>query len=150
MALRERRGASNRRPSGPENRPRLRLKRKAAMTGYVDGAWWPRDDDLTTELPDLLAVLSVRLGAVARVTYNLAEWAEAPRKVPIGGRIIRLVAVDTACVALFGRRSHHHHVAVVAECDRPAELIAGVGVGGFDIRLLRPSRAHAREHVDRA
>ena len=90
MALRERRGASNRRPSGPENRPRLRLKRKAAMTGYVDGAWWPRDDDLTTELPDLLAVLSVRLGAVARVTYNLAEWAEAPRKVPIGGRIIRL------------------------------------------------------------
>ena len=90
MALRERRGASNRRPSGPENGPRLRLKRKAAMTGYVDGAWWPRDDDLTTELPDLLAVLSVRLGAVARVTYNLAEWAEAPRKVPIGGRIIRL------------------------------------------------------------
>jgi len=90
MALRERRGASNRRPSGPENRPRLRLKRKAAMTGYVDGAWWPRDDDLTTELPDLLAVLSVRLGAVARVTYNLGEWADAPRKASIGGQIVRL------------------------------------------------------------
>ena len=90
MALRERRGASNRRPSGPENRPRLRLKRKAAMTGYVDGAWWPRSDNLTTELPDLLSELSVRVGAAARVTYNLAEWAEAPRKVPIGGRIIRL------------------------------------------------------------
>jgi hypothetical protein len=60
------------------------------MTGYVDGAWWPRSDDLTTELPDLLAVLSVRLGAAARVTYNLAEWAKAPRRVPMGGRIIRL------------------------------------------------------------
>ena len=60
------------------------------MTGYVDGAWWPRDDDLTTELPDLLAVLSVRLGAVARVTYNLAEWAKAPRKASIGGQIVRL------------------------------------------------------------
>jgi hypothetical protein len=90
MALRGRRGASNRRLSGPENRPRLRLKRKAPMTGYVDGAWWPRSDDLTTELPDLLSELSVRLGAAARVTYNLDEWAKAPRKVPIGGRIIRL------------------------------------------------------------
>lgn len=24
----------------------LRLKRKAPTTGYVDGAWWPRSDDL--------------------------------------------------------------------------------------------------------
>jgi hypothetical protein len=90
MALRESRAISSRRQSGPEHTPRLRLKRKAPMTGYVDGAWWPRSDELPTELPDLLAVLSERLGAVARVTYNLAEWAKAPRRVPIGGRIIRL------------------------------------------------------------
>ena len=32
-------------------------------------------DDLAKELPDLLAVLSVRLGAIDRVLYNLAEWA---------------------------------------------------------------------------
>ena len=48
-----------------------------------------RSDDLTTELPDLLAVLSSRLGAVARVTYNLSEWATV-RKVSIGGRIVGL------------------------------------------------------------
>ena len=90
MALRENGAASGRRQSGPEHTPRLRLKRKAPITGYVDGAWWPRSDDLPTELPDLLAVLSVRLGAVARVTYNLAEWAKAPRKASIGGQIVRL------------------------------------------------------------
>jgi Family of unknown function (DUF5994) len=90
MGPRQDRTDVGRHPTPPEHTPRLRLKPKAPHTGYVDGAWWPRDDDLTTELPDLLAVLSVRLGAVARVTYNLAEWAEAPRKVPIGGRIIRL------------------------------------------------------------
>ncbi len=39
--------------------PRLRLKPKAPQSGYVDGAWWPYSDDLTAELPDLLAVLSV-------------------------------------------------------------------------------------------
>ena len=66
------------------------MKRKAPTTGYVDGAWWPHSDDLQTELPDLLAVLSVRLGAVARLTYNLAEWVKAPPKVAIGGRMVRL------------------------------------------------------------
>jgi hypothetical protein len=70
--------------------PRLRLKRTTPINGHVDGAWWPRSDDLPTELPDLLAVLSEHLGAIARVTYNLTEWAKAPRRVPIGGRIVRL------------------------------------------------------------
>jgi Family of unknown function (DUF5994) len=90
MALLENGAVAGRRHSGPDHTPRLRLKRKAPTTGYVDGAWWPHSDDLPKELPDLLAVLSVRLGDVARVTYNLDEWAPAPRKVPIGGRIVRL------------------------------------------------------------
>lgn len=74
----------------PERTPRLRLKPKAPITGYVDGAWWPRSDHLPTELPDLLAVLSVRLGPIDRVIYNLAEWATAPRKLPTDGRVVRL------------------------------------------------------------
>jgi hypothetical protein len=74
----------------PENTPRLRLKPKAPTTGYVDGAWWPHSDDLPVELPDLLAVLSVRLGPIDRVIYNLSEWANAPAKLPIGGRVVRL------------------------------------------------------------
>src|SRR5689334_19521899 len=90
MELLESRPISTRRGAGPENTPRLRLKRKAPVSGYVDGAWWPRDDDLPAELPDLLAVLSVRLGSVTRVAYNLDEWATAPRKIPIGGRMVRL------------------------------------------------------------
>ena len=74
----------------PENTPRLRLKPKAPTTGYVDGAWWPHSDDLLIELPDLLAVLSVRLGRIDRVIYNLTEWASAPAKLPIDGRVVRL------------------------------------------------------------
>lgn len=74
----------------PENTPRLRLKPKAPTTGYVDGAWWPHSADLPIELPDLLAVLSVRLGLIDRVIYNLTEWAHAPAKLPSGGRIVRL------------------------------------------------------------
>ncbi|MCX6479680.1 MAG: DUF5994 family protein [Mycobacterium sp.] len=74
----------------PEQTPRLRLKPKAPATGLVDGAWWPRSTDLAVELPDLLAVLSVRLGEINDVSYRLEEWAPAPRKVSIGGHVVRL------------------------------------------------------------
>jgi hypothetical protein len=76
--------------NSPEHTPRLRLKPKAPHSGYVDGAWWPRSDDLVAELPDLLAVLSVRLGRIDRVMYNLSEWAKAPAKLATGGRRVRL------------------------------------------------------------
>jgi Family of unknown function (DUF5994) len=76
--------------SPPEHTPRLRLKPKAPQSGYVDGAWWPRSDDLATELPDLLAVLSVRLGPIDRVIFNSNEWATPSAKFATGGRRVRL------------------------------------------------------------
>ena len=76
---------------GPSRTPRLRLKPKAPLhTGYVDGAWWPWSDDLTLEIPDLLAVLSVRLGVIDCVIYNPNDWSAAPRKFATGGRRVRL------------------------------------------------------------
>lgn len=74
----------------PARTPRLRLKSKAPHSGYVDGAWWPHSDDLAVELPDLLAVLSVRLGRIDRVSYHLGAWVNAPRKLATGGRAVRL------------------------------------------------------------
>jgi hypothetical protein len=69
---------------------RLRLRPKALTTGYVDGAWWPRTRDLAAELPALLAVLAVRLGEIARVSYNLTEWETAPRQIAADGIRVRL------------------------------------------------------------
>ncbi len=76
--------------SSPVRTPRLRLKSKAPKSGYVDGAWWPRTDDLTAELPDLFAVLSVRLGRIDRVLFNLEEWARPPAKVTLDGWTVHL------------------------------------------------------------
>ena len=90
MALQESTAVSGDRHAGPKETPRLWLKRKAPISGYVDGAWWPHSDDLPTELPDLLSVLSVRLGVVARVMYNVDEWSIAPRQLVIGGHKVRL------------------------------------------------------------
>ncbi|MEO3761018.1 DUF5994 family protein [Mycobacterium sp. B14F4] len=90
MAPQESRAGSGQRHEGPDNTPRLRLKRKAPTSGFVDGAWWPHSGDLVKELPDLLTVLSVRLGGVTRVAYRLEEWAAAPRKFSVDGRVVRL------------------------------------------------------------
>jgi hypothetical protein len=38
----------------------------------------------------LLAVLAVRLGPVERVSYNLAEWDPAARKIHLDGHLVRL------------------------------------------------------------
>jgi hypothetical protein len=90
MTQQESRPTAGRHPTPPDYTPRLRLKPKAERTGYVDGAWWPWSDDLLKELPDLLAVLSVRLGPIERVLYNLGEWSTAPRKATVGERMVRL------------------------------------------------------------
>ena len=35
-------------------------------------------------------MLSVRLGVIGRVMYNLGEWAKVPRRLATGGRTVRL------------------------------------------------------------
>ena len=90
MTLKNDRMDAGHRHTPPVHTPRLKLKPKAPQSGYVDGAWWPRSADLTAELPDLLSVLSVRLGPIGRVIYNVNEWETPPAKFPTGGRTVRL------------------------------------------------------------
>ena len=102
----------------PEHTPRLRLKPKgfpaASPTGFVDGAWWPASNDLLTELPDLLAVLSVRPGPISHVTYQRDEWDKAPVKTVMGERVVRLAGY---------RR-------------QPRNTIEVLGMGGTSVVLL--------------
>ena len=111
----------------PQHTPRLRLKPKGTPTGRVDGAWWPHSDDLEAEVPDLLAVLSVRLGPISYVLYKMTEWVKAGRTMPIGGRFVRLGGYQR----------------------QPSNTIEIRGLGGRKVVLLvvpaatDPDRAHA-------
>ena len=60
---------------------RLRLKPAHRSCGFVQGAWWPRTDQLFTELPPLLAALAPRVGSVTTsintmsvIGQGLAHW----------------------------------------------------------------------------
>lgn len=109
----------------PQETPRLRLKPKAPSTGLVDGAWWPESTDLAAEIPDLLAVLSVRLGAISDVLYRLTEWVKAPNKMIVGDRSVRLAGYSR----------------------QPAHTIEVVGISGRRMILLVVPPATAPEHA---
>ena len=122
MTLQRGRNAAGRQPAPPEHTPRLRLKPKAPTSGYVDGAWWPHSNDLQAELADLLAVLSVRLGPIERVVYNLGEWAKAPKKVPGDGRVLRLAGYNRQpanTIEVIGRNRNKIVLLVVAADTDP-------------------------------
>ena len=76
--------------STTDDSPRLRLRPSGAITGHVDGAWWPRSRDLAAELPELLAAIASQMQPVGRVSYHAADWDPAPRRVVVGGHSVRL------------------------------------------------------------
>jgi Family of unknown function (DUF5994) len=79
---------------------RLATCDRATGAGGVDGAWWPATHDLTTELPDLIAVVGAWIGPIRRVVYDRRVWLPAPARIIRGQTSItvdayRLVASDT-------------------------------------------------------
>ncbi|MCD2185761.1 DUF5994 family protein [Actinomycetospora soli] len=70
-------------PAPDTTTARTRLKPPGPATGFVDGAWWPRSEDLAAELPPLLEDVHDR-GDVARVAYHLDDWTAAPRRLAPG------------------------------------------------------------------
>jgi hypothetical protein len=92
---------------------RLRLKPRGAVTGFVDGGWWPRSRDLPAELPALLAVLAVRLGPVESVSYNLDAWGPTPRKITLDGRLVRLAGYRSQHPATIEVLSAGHRVTLL-------------------------------------
>ncbi|MET9364893.1 DUF5994 family protein [Streptomyces sp. NPDC006632] len=56
----------------------------------VDGVWWPRSDDLTTELPRLIRALPHSWPQIALATVNAAMWSAFPGRILVANHVIRL------------------------------------------------------------
>ncbi|WP_327183935.1 DUF5994 family protein [Streptomyces sp. NBC_01334] len=69
---------------------RLSLAPVGTAPALLDGAWWPRSRDLAAELPVLTAVLDPLWGRITRVTVNPTHWPVVPRKVPVGGHVVKV------------------------------------------------------------
>jgi hypothetical protein len=74
---------------------RLRLKPAGRSGGPVQGAWWPRNDQLFIELPPLLAALTPWVGCIDRVIYDETSWAPESLRMEFRGRSIMLEGSST-------------------------------------------------------
>ena len=69
---------------------RVSLRADAGSGGSpFDGGWFPRSNDLSVELPELIAELDRRGVRVERFTYALEAWLPVPRKLVVQDRIVR-------------------------------------------------------------
>lgn len=56
----------------------MRLSVARELGRVIDGAWWPRADRMTNELPDLVAVLAPRLGDITSINVNWQPLQRPP------------------------------------------------------------------------
>lgn len=102
--------------TSPPATARLTLKPTSGVRGFVDGAWWPRSTNPTTEFTALLAALTTENGHVNRLAYNLTAWEPAPRKIDVRGHQVRLEGfhhLDRRTVAVTGSGGLHKVLLVV-------------------------------------
>lgn len=92
----------------PNNAPRFMLKPAGSRRGFVDGAWWPRSNDPTTEFTDLLSEMTSS-APITRVAHNLTAWNRAPRKLEVQHGQVRIEGfhtLDQHTVSLTDRTGH--------------------------------------------
>lgn len=56
----------------------IRLSVARHLGRDIDGAWWPRADRITNELPELVAVLTPLLGDVTSINVNWSSLQRPP------------------------------------------------------------------------
>jgi hypothetical protein len=106
---------------------RLRL---AGPTSYgrtarrIDGAWWPRSDDLAEELTGLLGVLPRAWGRISSVLVHGASWPDCPAQMVVAGQTVHVGHNDSP--------SAPHTVCLLAP-----------GRGRYDLLVVPPATAEA-------
>jgi hypothetical protein len=67
------------RPFGGRGRTNpVRLSVARELGRVIDGAWWPRVDRMTKELPDLVAILTPVLGDITSINVNWEPLQRPP------------------------------------------------------------------------
>lgn len=56
----------------------------------LDGGWWPYSRDLSIELVDLVDSFPSRYGRILRATCSAPDWEDAPRRVAVQGRTVKV------------------------------------------------------------
>ncbi|MHC5264275.1 DUF5994 family protein [Streptomyces sp. UC4497] len=67
---------------------RVSLRPPTFPPGPVCGAWWPRTDELATELAALTEVFEATRGRVTRIASPRGSWPTEPRTLSVTGHMV--------------------------------------------------------------
>nr|WP_286201647.1 DUF5994 family protein [Mycobacterium gallinarum] len=105
------------------------MKPAHRSSGFVQGAWWPRTDQLLTELPPLLTALTRRLGQIDHVIFDETYWTPASLRMEVMGRSILLegsAQSSTNTLTVIGEGFGKLVLLVVPPYTKPARAYAAV------------------------
>jgi len=99
----------------------------------IDGAWWPRADRITNELPNLVETLTPLLGEIVSINVNWPPLQRPP---------------DFNCPGWEGK---HQHVMTISGCDACANLliIPYATFSGLALMVMRRAANLPIEPADR-
>ncbi|QZA09946.1 hypothetical protein K3U94_04195 [Mycolicibacter heraklionensis] len=120
----------------------IRLSVARELGHGIDGAWWPRADHITTELPDLVSMLTPLLGDITTINVNWSPLQRPPdlnwpgwegkrqHVMSLSGRLAHanLLVISYAtrsALALMVMRCAANLPIEAADRDKPACLTAG-------------------------
>jgi Family of unknown function (DUF5994) len=91
--------------------PALRLSLDPALRrrGILDGGWWPRSRNADVELALLVSSLNERVGAIVRLGIDARDWDDVPRRLTVGGHVVRVgrfADVDHKIIVTRGPQDH--------------------------------------------
>ncbi|MFI6373808.1 DUF5994 family protein [Streptomyces sp. NPDC050546] len=111
---------------------RLRLaepSRFGRTARRIDGAWWPRTDDLAQELTGLLGVLPRAWGRISSVLVHGDTWQDCPERMVVAGCTVHVGRTDsptappTVCLLALGRGRYDLLVVPPATARAEADLL---------------------------
>lgn len=86
--------------NSPTVRFYYRTKRERLLP---DAVWWPQSRCLGEQLPRLVSLWPAEGGHISRILYSPPDWDDRPRRVDVGGRIMKagcFPADDTHLITL--------------------------------------------------
>jgi hypothetical protein len=131
------------RPFGGRGRANpIRISVARELGRVIDGAWWPRADRMTHELPDLVAILTPMLGDITSINvnwqplqrppdFNWPGWEQKRQHVITlcgGDSQVNLLVIPYAtysALAVMVLRCAANLPVVAADRDKPAFVTAG-------------------------
>jgi Family of unknown function (DUF5994) len=117
-------------PNGGPSAARLHLQPAPSRRTLLDGGWWPRTTDPTTELPQLIRALNQDHSPVRRVLLGPAGWDSHPLRISVAGRVRFVWYAAQPAGLLFALRSNGDRVdlLVVPPDTHPATARAAMAL----------------------